>query len=73
MQEASFDARFAAEEAGAAGDQAAPDEPVAGGTSVWMNKEVANEGTGFSEEDLRQVQGDPPPRGGAGDLRKRET
>jgi hypothetical protein len=38
-----------------------------------MNKEVANEGTGFSKEDLRQVQGYPPPRGGAGDLRKLET
>jgi hypothetical protein len=38
-----------------------------------MNKEVANEGTGFGKEDLRQVQGDPPPWGGAGDLRKLET
>jgi len=39
----------------------------------WTNKEVANEGTGFSQEDLWQVQGDPPPWGGAGDLRKLET
>jgi hypothetical protein len=38
-----------------------------------MNKEVANEGTGIGKEDLRQVQGHPPPWGGAGDLRKLET
>jgi hypothetical protein len=46
----------------------APDKP-----KRWMNKEVANESTGFGKEDLRQVQGDPPPRGGAGDLRKLKT
>jgi len=36
-------------------------------------KEVGNEGSRISKEDLRQVQGHPSPRRGAGDLRKLET
>jgi hypothetical protein len=43
----------------------------------WFNdgrvEDVANEGSCFSKEDLRQVQGHSPPWGGASDLRKLET
>ena len=36
-------------------------------------RQQKNEGPSIGKEDLREVQGHQPPRGGPGDLRKREA
>jgi hypothetical protein len=53
--------------------QVAAETAIASGDVRDELKEVGNEGSCFSKEDLRQVQGYPSPRRGAGDLRKLET